>query len=555
MRYAFGEFTLDTDVFEIKRDGEALAAEPQVLDLLILLVESREKVVTRDELLAKIWKGRVVSDAALSSRIKSVRRLLDDDGSRQMFIRTIHGKGFRFVGEVVASAARSPGLPLPDNAAAAASSPVANTGTAFPRPQTRYAKSGDVHIAYQLFGDGPVNFVLAPGFVSHIDNYWDHPDVANWLKGLASFARVAMFDKRGTGLSDQVPHLPDMDERMDDVRAVMDAVAFDRAVIMGISEGGSLATLFAATHPDRCQGLVLYGAFAQFSSWFDTEGGLQGLFDYIESAWGSGASLPQFAPTVGDDPAFIEWWGKFERLGANPGAAIALMRMNSKIDLTQILPSVQAPTLVIHNAGDVLINVEGGRFLAKQIPNATYVEWDGIDHLPWVGDTGLKMPGVVRDFVLNVPTSEPVDHVLATVLAIRCATDDGSADHVGELQRIITEYRGGELIWSGHTCLVAFDGPSRALRCAGDIVRCLAELGRAGSVGAHTGEVAIGRESIEGLAVQIADEIAAVARAGEVLVSRTVVDLVAGSGVCFDDAGTRPVAAMPEDWRLYAIAS
>ncbi|NIS18124.1 MAG: alpha/beta hydrolase, partial [candidate division Zixibacteria bacterium] len=252
--------------------------------------------------------------------------------------------------------------------------------------RTRYAKNGDISVAYQVFGEGDVDLVMVPGFISHIENYWDEPRWAEWLRKLGSFSRVILFDKQGTGLSDRSSKAPGMDERMDDVRAVMDAVGIEKAAIFGISEGGSLATLFAASHPDRSQALILYGAFAQFTSWFPTQEALEGLFQYIDTAWGSGESLPMFAPTMKDDLALKEWWGKFERLGGSPGAAKKIMRLNSQIDITDILPTVNVPTLIIHRKDDVTVNVEGGRLLAERIPNAKYVELSGIDHLPFVGD-------------------------------------------------------------------------------------------------------------------------------------------------------------------------
>ena len=224
-------------------------------------------------------------------------------------------------------------------------------------PITQYAKAGGVHVAYQVVGDGPIDFVMVPGFVSHIENYWDEPSFSRWLQRLAGFSRLVIFDKRGTGLSDKVSDLPSLDERMDDVRAVMDAVGIESAAVMGISEGGSLASLFAATHPERCQALVLYGAFAKFEHWC-TDEELENLIEYMDTAWGTGGSLPFFAPTRQDDEAFKLWWGKFERLGASPSAAINLMRMNKLIDVTGILPSIRVPTLVVHRVGDVTIDIQ-----------------------------------------------------------------------------------------------------------------------------------------------------------------------------------------------------
>jgi len=259
MIYLFDHFKVDSTSFEVWRDEARLEVQPQVMELLIMLIENRGRVVSREEIFDQIWKNRIVSDTTLSSRIKSLRKLLGDDGVQQKFVRTIHGRGFRFHAEV----AETRDIPF-----APAENP--KLPSAFKLPKTHYALSGNVHIAYQQFGSGPLDLVFVPGFVSHIDNYWAEPGFADWLTSIGRLARVVIFDKRGTGLSDTVAELPGLDVRMDDVRAVMDAVKLDKAFIMGISEGGSLAALFAAMHPDRCNGLILYGAFAKFTSWFAT---------------------------------------------------------------------------------------------------------------------------------------------------------------------------------------------------------------------------------------------------------------------------------------------
>ena len=284
------------------------------------------------------------------------------------------------------------------------------------QPRTQYAKSGDVHIAYQVFGEGAVDLVFVPGFVSHIENYWDEPNFARWLRRLGSFSRVMMFDKRGTGLSDQVSELPGMDQRMDDVRAVMDAVGIKRAAIFGISEGGSLATLFAASHPERSQALIIYGGFAQFSSWIPTREAMESLIQYIDKNWGSGEGWLRFAPTKEGDLAFQQWWGKFERLGASPAAAITLVRMNSQIDITEILPSINVPTLVIHRKDDLIVKVEAGQLLAKRIPEAKYVELSGTDHMPFVGENSDRILDEMEQFLTGETSTPSIERVLATVV-------------------------------------------------------------------------------------------------------------------------------------------
>jgi pimeloyl-ACP methyl ester carboxylesterase len=245
-------------------------------------------------------------------------------------------------------------------------------------PATRYAKSGNVHIAYQAFGSGPTDLVFVPGFISHIENYWEHPDLARWLLRLASFTRVIMFDKRGTGLSDPVSEVPSLDLRMDDVRAVMDAAGSESAALLGVSEGGALAALFAATYPQRCQRLVLYGAFARYPITAEV---LKPLFKYIDRAWGNGLSLLAFAPSRQTDPAMLQWWGRFERLGASPAAVTAVLRMAGETDVGYIVSSIRVPTLVIHCKDDTLIPIECGRFIARHIPGARLIELPGQVHL------------------------------------------------------------------------------------------------------------------------------------------------------------------------------
>jgi pimeloyl-ACP methyl ester carboxylesterase len=550
MIFHFDQYAINSQTFEAFRSGERLPVEPQVLDLLIFLLENHSRVVTKEEVFEVVWKGRLVSDATLSSRIKAVRQLIGDDGTAQRFVRTIHGRGFRFAHDVH----------IEDGAGVAASSNPSRDLSTCPPPETRYARSGDVHVAYHLFGDGPVNLVLAPGFVSHVDNSWDSEPVNRWLTQIGQMARVAMFDKRGTGLSDPVSELPGMDQRMDDVRAVMDAAGFERAVIMGISEGGSLASLFAATHPERCQGLILYGAFAKFTSWYPTSEALQQLFDYIETDWGTGKSVPQFAPSVADDPDFRPWWGKFERFGATPGAAIALMRMNSEIDISDILPIIQAPTLVLHRTGDVLIDVEGGRCLAEHIPNARLIEYPGKDHLVWVGDEVNGILLAIQDFITHLPADTGFDRTLATLLVATLGGAHSTGDHTPDhrqrdrmLRHALTRYRGEEIELNEKRFVAAFDGTARALKCALTIGDEFCRFDLPVRMGVHTGEMLIADGGISGIALDIATSVANLADNNGVLASRTVKDLVAGSGIGFEDCGKHVLPGFSESWRMFRV--
>ena len=430
------------------------------------------------------------------------------------------------------------------------------------QPTTRYAKSGDVHVAYQVFGEGP-DLVAAPGFVSHIENYWDEPRFARWLNKLGSFCRVVLFDKRGTGLSDRVANLPVMDERMDDVRAVMDAVGIERAVQFGISEGGSLATLFAASHPERTNSLIVYGAFARFVHWIPDDAGFNALISYIDEHWGSGASLPAFAPTMAEDVALQHWFGKFERLGASPSAAIALMRMNREIDISGILHSIKVPTLVLHLTGDTLINVEGGRELAAGIPNARLVERPGTDHIPFL-EAGDWIVAEIEEFITGSRSTPIVDRVLATVVFTDIVDSTARADAKGDVawrdllqahdktvRQELSRFRGKEVKTLGDGFLATFDGPARAIHCARAIRDSLRRLDVPVRIGVHTGEVELAEDDVRGIAVHIASRVAHIGGADDVLVSRTVKDLIAGSGIKLDDFGTHTLKGIPEQWQLF----
>ena len=431
-------------------------------------------------------------------------------------------------------------------------------------PMTQYAKSDDVHIAYQVFGEGDKNLVLVPGFISQIETYWEEPRWAKWLERLGQFCTVAMFDKRGTGLSDRGVAVPDMDKRMDDIRAVMDAAGMDSAYVMGISEGGSLASVFAAYQPHRCDGLILYGAFAQFISWFPSEEALGQLFDYAEEHWGSGAALPLFCPDSGTDPSFQKWWGKYERTGASPRDLIEIMKVNSQIDITDILPSIKAPALVLHKTEDALIDIEGGRTLAQMIPGATLREFSGRDHFAFVGDERDDIMGEIEAFVTGLKPQPVFDRVLAAVVFTDIVESTSLAQTMGDeawhellerhnaaIREQFRKYRGQEVKSLGDGFLATFDGPGRAIHCAKAIGEAMSRLDLNVRVGVHTGEVEVSANDVRGIAVNIAARIAELGGGGDILVSRTVKDLVAGSGLCFESLGSKPLKGLSEDWHVY----
>jgi pimeloyl-ACP methyl ester carboxylesterase len=434
-------------------------------------------------------------------------------------------------------------------------------------PRTRYAKSSNVHVAYQVFGEGQIDLVFVPGFVSNIETYWEEPNFARWLHQLGSFARVIMFDKRGTGLSDRVEALPTMDERMDDVRAVMDAAGSQRAAVFGLSEGGSLATLFAAHYPERCQALVLWGAFAKFSSWFPTAEKLKDFYDYVEKSWGTGANIAVWVPSKMNDPAFREWFARRERASASPAAVIALMRMNSMIDISGILPYVRVPTLVIHRIQDPVVDVEGGRQLANSIPNARLLELPGNNHLPYFGDDVEQVTNEVAEFLTGEKPAPGGERTLATVLLTDIVDSTKRAEAIGDkrwralldahnstVRRELARFRGTEVKTLGDGFLATFDGPGRAIHCALSLIATMRPLGIEIRAGLHTGEIEVSADDVRGIAVHVAARVAAQAQASECLVTRTVKDLVAGADIRFSERGKRDLKGLVEAVDLFAVA-
>jgi class 3 adenylate cyclase len=430
------------------------------------------------------------------------------------------------------------------------------------QPDTRYTKSADVHIAYQVFGEGPLNVVFAPPNVTNVEHWWDEPDVGRWLLRLASYARVVMFDKRGTGLSDRV-ELPGLDHRMDDLRAVMDAVDMEQAAILGISEGGTMSALFAATYPNRCRALVLCGAYARL---FRTQEAFAQILDYVDHRWGSGGSVARFAPSRANDLAFQRWWAKNERLGASPAGIAAYARMNNQIDISDIVSTIRVPTLVIHRTDDKVVDVDAGRFLAEHIPGARYIELPGVDHLPFVGDNAGDIADAIEEFLTGSRPPVAIDRVLATVLFtdIVGSTEKAAAlgdhrwrdllnNHHTTIRRTLSRFRGHEIKTTGDGVLATFDGPARGVRCACAIADEIRPLGIEVRAGLHTGECEMIGDDVGGIAVHIGARVAAIAGAGEVFVSSTVKDLVAGSGLRFGDRGSHSLKGVPGEWRIFAV--
>ncbi|MFN3745321.1 MAG: alpha/beta fold hydrolase [Hyphomicrobiaceae bacterium] len=431
------------------------------------------------------------------------------------------------------------------------------------RPETRYAKSGDLHIAYQVIGDGPRDLVLSPGFISNLDLHWEEPGYSRLLRTLGGFARVIHFDKRGTGLSDRVGGIPTLEQRMDDVRAVMDAAGSRSAAIFGASEGGAMAMLFAATYPRRTEALVLYGSYAHFHAWVLTREQLSGFVANAEKTWGSGSSLKSFAPNLVNHPTFADWWARYERQGASPAAAIALAQMNGEIDVRHILPLIRVPTLVLHRTGDPRVRVEAGRYLAQHIPGAVYKELPGNSHPIWTGET-QDITDAVVEFLTGQRADVEHDSVLATVLALELTAASAGAHAHGDVSdryrqgyelitSAIERFHGRRLSSGLNTALAAFDGPARAVRCAKAIRTALEELGLLVRAGLHAGELSTAPRELSGLAVLAASRIAAEAAPMQLLASSTVRDLVAGSGLMFREHGTCSLGSSLGTTKVYAV--
>lgn len=440
------------------------------------------------------------------------------------------------------------------------------------RAETRYAKSGDVHIAYQVVGEGALDLVLVHGWISHLEHQWEDPSLARFLDRMASFSRLILFDKRGTGLSDRVADsaLPTLEQRMDDVRAVMDAVGSTRAALFGVSEGGPLSALFAATYPMRTSALIMYGAYAKWIRdadypWAPSREDHEAAFEAYEKHWGTPVGLKVLAPSVASDERWRQWWGQHQRLSASPGAGVTLYRMNVEIDIRQILPTIRVPTLILHRLGDGLMNPGGARYMAGRIPAAKFVELPGADHIAWIGEVDTLL-AEIEEFLTGVrPTSE-VDRVLATVLFVDIVASTERAAALGDARwrDLMDNYQqqvgkevarlGGRVInTAGDGVFASFDGPARAIRCACAVRDAVAALGLTIRSGLHTGECERNGDKIAGIAVHIGARVAAHAGPGEILLSSTVKDLVAGSGLRFLDRGSHSLKGVAGRWRLFAV--
>jgi pimeloyl-ACP methyl ester carboxylesterase len=438
-------------------------------------------------------------------------------------------------------------------------------------PDTQYAKSGGINIAYQVVGEAPLDLVYVPGWVSNVESGWELPEHERFLRRLASFSRLILFDKRGTGLSDPLApsNVPTLEERMDDVRAVMDAAGSERAAVFGWSEGGLLSVLFAATYPERTVALATFGIFAKRLwspdyPWAPTPEERRLEIELVEREWGRDMDLEVLAPSAAADPEFKRRLLSYLRRSASPATAAALLRMNTEIDVREVLPSIHVPTLVLHRSGDLDTNVEEGRWIAGRIPGAKFVELAGVDHLAWAGDQDPVLDEI-EEFLTGVRPIREADRVLATILftdivgstqrAVRLGDRpwrDLLERHQTDVRRQLQRWRGREVDTAGDGFLATFDGPARAIRCGLAVAADARALGLEVRAGVHTGECELLGDKVAGIAVHTGARVAAFATAGEVLVSQTVKDLVAGSGIELAERGEHDFKGVPGRWRVYA---
>jgi pimeloyl-ACP methyl ester carboxylesterase/DNA-binding winged helix-turn-helix (wHTH) protein len=559
--YAFGRFRMDVGERRLLSDRGEVSLTPKAFDTLAALVENPGRLVPRDELLSMVWPDTYVGENVLAQNISTLRKALGPDGPK--LLETVPKRGYRFLGEV--SALGEPELIVRERTRTkivVEEEIQPETRLPEPLPETKYARNGDVNIAYQVIGDAPLDLVFVMGWISHLDYFWREPSFARFLLRLSTFARLILFDKRGTGLSDRVANseLPTLEQRMDDVRAVMDAVGSRRAALLGVSEGGPMCSLFAATYPERTAALVMIGTYAKRIHdadypWAPTLEQRQKFFDVIRADWGQPVGIEDRAPSMAGDPAFREWWATYLRMGASPGAALALTQMNAEIDVRPVLPTIRVPTLVLHRSGDRCLKVEEGRYVASRIPGSKYVELPGADHLPFVGDQDSIL-GEIEEFLTGVRhEAQTTDSVLATVLVLQMpeGVDDTLRRLSAHAAREIEHFRGREIHTLGHRTIAIFDGPARAIRCAATLVEYARRLGLPLRAALHTGEVETRPDRpIAGAAVDLCLALAASAAREEVVVSNTVKDLVAGSGIGFENRPARVLAGL-DACRVFAV--
>jgi pimeloyl-ACP methyl ester carboxylesterase/DNA-binding winged helix-turn-helix (wHTH) protein/class 3 adenylate cyclase len=546
-RLAFDQFQLDLESGDLDGPSGRVSLTPKALAVLQYLASRPGRLISKTELLETLWPNVFVTDSSIKVCIQEIRRALDDDAKAPRIIETAHRRGYRFI------------APITKREAAPEAAPEAPPPELEAHVPVHYARSGDVNIAYQVLGSGPTDLVFVMGWVTHLEYAWRDPSFARFLRRLAKTSRLILFDKRGTGLSDPVKEMPSLEQRMDDVRAVMDAVGSHRAVLLGVSEGGPMCSLFAATYPERTQALVMIGTYARRTRtddypWGPTAEQRESFCREILEQWGGPVGIDERAPSRAGDSAFRDWWSSYLRMGASPAAAVALTRMNAAIDIRHILPTVRVPTLVVHRTGDRCLRVEEGRYVASLIPDSVLAELPGEDHLPFVGDQDAVL-NEIEQFVSRAQTPLESSRRLATVM---CVTLSGAAGELGmaQLQAVVaaeTARYGSRWIVHADRTYTTFDGPVRAIRCACALAACAGSFGLSVKIGLHTGECDLRTCGAHDLVGDISARVASLAAPGEVLVARTVMDLVAGSGLRFRDRGAYQLADRLSKWHVFAV--
>jgi pimeloyl-ACP methyl ester carboxylesterase/DNA-binding winged helix-turn-helix (wHTH) protein/class 3 adenylate cyclase len=588
--YSFGKFRLDEEERLLFDGQETISLTPKAFDTLVLLVKNCGRVLSKERIMQTVWEDSFVEENNLAQNISFLRKVLGETKDGIKFIETVSKRGYRFIAPVEIIGNEESDLVIVERTRATISireeiiedsdsvmhqsqtaqlNAVSNALPVY-KPETHYAQSGDVNIAYQVVGSGDIDIVFVMGWISHLEYFWEHHLFASFLNRLASFSRLILFDKRGTGLSDRVPvhELPTLEQRMDDVRAVMDAVGSEKAVLVGVSEGGPMCSLFAATYPEKTSALVMFGTYAKRIRDDDYPWGVspedrEEFFEMMKRDWGKAVGIEERAPSMASDEEFCRWWAAYLRMGASPGAAVALTKMNAEIDVRSVLPTIRVPTLVIHRSGDLCLKVEEGRFVAEQIPACKYVELEGIDHLPFVGNQEEVLEEI-EEFLTGVRHHEEYDRVLATVLSLQIVDPEIHAQEITNWEQLIERsgvfvrrqielFKGREVSYDESGILATFDGPARAIRCALAITNSANRLGIRVKTGLHTGECDVIGDKFGGIAVKLAENIANEANLGEVLVSRTVKDLVAGSGINFAEHARKSFDNIQGEWRLYKV--
>ncbi len=569
--YEFGDFRVDEDQRVLLRGDEVVSLTPKAFDTLLAFVQNSSLVLEKEWLLEAIWPDTFVEEANLAVNVSLLRKVLGERPDGGGYIDTVPRRGYRFAVPVrVTGDTTATALPPPPPQALEESGDRPRFIVKRP-PEIKYARSGDVNIAYQVVGEGPIDLVFVMGWVSHLEYYWKNMEFARFLSRLASFSRLILFDKRGTGLSDRVSpnELPSLEQRMDDVRAVMDAVGSEHAALIGVSEGGPLCSLFAATYPEKTTALVMIGTYARRLRdkdypWGPDADEREAFLEEIRNGWGGPLGVETRAPSRADDPEFRSWWAAYLRMGASPAAAVALTRMNAEIDVRPVLRSVRVPTLVIHRTGDACLKVEEGRYVASHIPGAKFVELPGRDHLPFIGDQDAILDEI-EEFLTGARHAQEYDRVLATVLTARLigapapSPDSAASAGRGLLFRFLSHvkkeielFRGRPTAMTDASITATFDGPARAIRCAWAILGIARRLDVEVAAGLHTGECDLLEDGVSGTAVEICSNVASRAAIGELLVSGTVKDIVAGSGIDFEEHGVDTFEGFGEV-RLFAV--